>query len=383
MAKSRMMNKGLLSKDKFLQLSCATQLLYFHMCLNADDEGFIDNAFTLVRQLPVGLEDLKILIEKEYIIMLEDYLYVVTHWRVHNNIDKQHYTGTAYIDYMHHLYINESKAYSLNAEDGINLLEYQIERAYLVRENSQLVVYSASSLKNNRNARIPQNESNQNSDCALPEPNLSSDCAQKELRMNSECVQNATQISKAKPSKAKPSEAKSSEAKSSEAKSSEAKSSEANLAIRDFLTSHNLTTIDERYEHKLTNFFSKNNKDVNDCSAYCEYVYNYISSNYETVSSKLFYTLSFKDDVLTKFYQANPKITGKVVPITEKWPVICPVCNNFHNASGYSEDCALNMNDMDSAEAIENAKRFNNMTEADKIKEINSFFKAAFSNKKF
>ncbi len=129
MARSRMINKALISKDCFLQLSCATQLLYFHLCLNADDDGFVDNAITLIRQLPVNIEDLKTLIEKGYVILLEDYLYVITHWRQHNRIDKSHYTGTAYIDYMKKIFLDENNVYSLNK--GTNLYNLQLKRGYI------------------------------------------------------------------------------------------------------------------------------------------------------------------------------------------------------------------------------------------------------------
>lgn len=129
MARSRMINKALISKDRFLQLSCATQLLYFHLCLNADDDGFVDNAITLIRQLPVNIEDLRTLIEKGYVILLEDYLYVITHWRMHNKIDKNHYTGTAYIDYMKKIFLDENNVYSLSK--GKNLYDYQIKRGFI------------------------------------------------------------------------------------------------------------------------------------------------------------------------------------------------------------------------------------------------------------
>ena len=129
MARSRMINKALISKDCFLQLSCATQLLYFHLCLNADDDGFVDNAITLIKQLPVTVADLKTLIERGYVILLEDYLYVITHWRMHNRIDKNHYIGTAYVDYMKKLFLDDNNVYSLSK--GTNLYDFQRKRGFI------------------------------------------------------------------------------------------------------------------------------------------------------------------------------------------------------------------------------------------------------------
>ncbi len=148
MARCRMINKALISRDCFLQLSCATQLLYFHLCLNADDDGFVDNVITLIRHLPVGSEDLKTLIEKGYVLILDDYLYVITHWRQHNRIDKNHYVPTTYIDYLKKIFIDDTKAYTLS-EKGINLFDYQFKRGFIAGLPSSDITAIEDKLKKN------------------------------------------------------------------------------------------------------------------------------------------------------------------------------------------------------------------------------------------
>lgn len=147
MARGRMINIALTRKDKFLQLSCTTQLLYFHLCLNADDDGFVDNAFTLIDQLPVTIEDFKTLIDKKYVIVLEEYLYVITHWRMHNSLDKNHYTGTAYVEYLKKLFFDENKVYTLSK--GTNLYEYHKNRGYLDKILSSNPIPIEDNLKKN------------------------------------------------------------------------------------------------------------------------------------------------------------------------------------------------------------------------------------------
>lgn len=385
MARSRMINKRLINKDKFLQLPGTTQLLYFHLCLNADDDGFLDNALTIIRQLPTTIEDFKTLIEKEYVLMLDEDLYVITHWRIHNRLDKCHYRATNYISFMKKIFMDENEVYTLG--EGINLYEYQVNRQFIKVLNATEVPMIEDDAK--KKISEPENELVNNSNCSQNELNEKSNCVQNELKKNSICTQNEQENSSEcsqnelkMNSSSVQNEPQDNSGKDNSGKDSKVNVTNSNQDIRLFLNSHNLGSLDERFIKKMKPFFEENNKDETDCYSYCEYVYNYLAAKKDTVDVKLYYSVFFEPDVLTKFYRAHPKKTGKVVPITEKWPVICPVCNNFHNASGYSENCALNMNDMDSAEAIENAKRFNNMTEADKIKEINSFFKAAFSNKK-
>lgn len=138
MARSRMINRALVSKDNFMQLSCSTQLLYFHLCLNADDDGFVDNAISLMRQLPVNVEDLRTLIEKGFVLIMEEYLYVITHWRMHNRIDRNHYSPTSYLEYMRKLSVDENNVYSLELGKGTNLYDYQVGRGFIEEPEASL-----------------------------------------------------------------------------------------------------------------------------------------------------------------------------------------------------------------------------------------------------
>ena len=42
MAKRRMFSISLMESDEFYELSALTQALYFHLNLNADDDGIVD-----------------------------------------------------------------------------------------------------------------------------------------------------------------------------------------------------------------------------------------------------------------------------------------------------------------------------------------------------
>ena len=49
MAERRMFSKSITESDDFINLSKEAQSLYFHLCMYADDDGFINNAKSIIR----------------------------------------------------------------------------------------------------------------------------------------------------------------------------------------------------------------------------------------------------------------------------------------------------------------------------------------------
>lgn len=62
MAERRMFAKTIIDSDLFLDMPLTTQLLYFHLSMRADDDGFINNPKRILRTVGCGDDDLKILI---------------------------------------------------------------------------------------------------------------------------------------------------------------------------------------------------------------------------------------------------------------------------------------------------------------------------------
>lgn len=94
MAERRMFAKSIIGSDNFLDMPATTQLLYFHLAMRADDDGFINNAKTIMRMCGCKEDDLKLLIIKNYVIPFETGIVVITHWNVHNYIPKDRYKAT-------------------------------------------------------------------------------------------------------------------------------------------------------------------------------------------------------------------------------------------------------------------------------------------------
>lgn len=117
MAQRRMTSLDVVDTDAFLDMPVSAQLLYFHLNVRADDDGFIANPRRVMRTIQVAGDDLKILVAKKFLIEFSDGVCVVKHWRVNNFIRKDLYKGTQYLDLKRTLYIRPNGAYTLN-ENG-------------------------------------------------------------------------------------------------------------------------------------------------------------------------------------------------------------------------------------------------------------------------
>ncbi len=120
MAKRRMISKDIVDTDNFLDMPISSQNLYFHLCVRADDEGFIGKVKTIMRMVSATADDLKILKSKGLIIPFDDGICVVVHWFLHNTIRSDRYSETNYIEEKETLKITQNKIYMLD-NSGISL----------------------------------------------------------------------------------------------------------------------------------------------------------------------------------------------------------------------------------------------------------------------
>ena len=88
MAERRMFARTIIDSDAFLDMPHTTQLLYFHLSMRADDDGFINNPKNIMRMIGCKDDDLKILLTKKFILPFESGVVVIKHWQIHNYIQK-------------------------------------------------------------------------------------------------------------------------------------------------------------------------------------------------------------------------------------------------------------------------------------------------------
>ena len=91
MAERRMMSKSIIKSDTFLDMPATTQNLYFHMLLDADDDGFINAPKSIMRMIGAKDDDMKVLSAKQFVIPFESGVVVIKDWKIHNYIQNDRY----------------------------------------------------------------------------------------------------------------------------------------------------------------------------------------------------------------------------------------------------------------------------------------------------
>ncbi|MGL5972409.1 MAG: conserved phage C-terminal domain-containing protein [Oscillospiraceae bacterium] len=84
MAQKRMFDKSIIDSDAFLDMPQTTQLLYFHLNMRADDEGFLNNPKRIMRMIGSSDDDMNILISKKFVLIFESGVIVIKHWKINN-----------------------------------------------------------------------------------------------------------------------------------------------------------------------------------------------------------------------------------------------------------------------------------------------------------
>ena len=114
MAERRMFAKSIIDTDAFLDMPLSAQALYFHLCMRADDDGFVANPKKIQRLINCADDDLKLLVAKRYLLVFDSGIIVIKHWRLHNYIRKDTYTATLYQEEKATLYLKADGAYTDN-----------------------------------------------------------------------------------------------------------------------------------------------------------------------------------------------------------------------------------------------------------------------------
>ncbi len=106
-----MFSPDIVASDAFLDMPSSTQALYFHLGMNADDDGFVSPK-KIMRILGAQDDDLKVLLTKRFVLPFESGVVVIKHWLIHNLIRKDRYKETRYVDEKRLLIVKENGAYT-------------------------------------------------------------------------------------------------------------------------------------------------------------------------------------------------------------------------------------------------------------------------------
>lgn len=128
MAERRMFHRLVVESDRFLDLSIGAQALYFHLGMQADDDGFVNGPRLITRQLKRPYKELQALIDTGFLLDF-DGVVVLTHWRVANSLQNDRLHLPQYAEIAKKLFINEEKLYTKVRRKGCkSLYSYKQKR---------------------------------------------------------------------------------------------------------------------------------------------------------------------------------------------------------------------------------------------------------------
>lgn len=143
MSQRRMFSPDIVDSDAFLDMPVSSQLLYFHLAMRSDDDGFV-NPKKVMRLISVGDDDLKVLLSKRFLLPFESGVVVIKHWLIHNLIRADLYKETLYKNEKKLLGLNENGSYT-ELRDGVSPLKALEAPEWLRRRRGEL-----------RTASVPQ-----------------------------------------------------------------------------------------------------------------------------------------------------------------------------------------------------------------------------------
>ena len=107
-----MFSKDIVRSDAFLDLPISSQALYFHLGMEADDRGYINNPKSVIRSIGASLGDLEQLANKRFILVRGESLILIKGWRINNTIQPTRLVETKFIDDLKKLFFDENNSYT-------------------------------------------------------------------------------------------------------------------------------------------------------------------------------------------------------------------------------------------------------------------------------
>lgn len=143
MAQKRMFDKSVVRRDDFLEMSISSQNLYFHLSMDADDDGFVDNWKSIIKITGAKEDDMINLVNRKFILPFDSGVLVIRHWRLNNYLRKDRYNETKYLDEKSQLTTSENEEYHYIkdmvyqlATSGIHSIEEKRREENRIEENS-------------------------------------------------------------------------------------------------------------------------------------------------------------------------------------------------------------------------------------------------------
>lgn len=156
MAEKRMYSKKVTDSDAFIEMASSTQALYFHLNQGADDDGFNNQIQNAMFKAHASLDDLKVLLSKNFLIRFESGVVVIKHWWIHNTLRKDRYNPTNFQEELHLLGLKENKSYTLD-KDNSKRLPFGCQKVVVDKNREDEISIEENSIDKSSNLNIYNN----------------------------------------------------------------------------------------------------------------------------------------------------------------------------------------------------------------------------------
>src|SRR3990167_7110929 len=141
MANKRMFSRQITDSDAFVDMPATSQLLYFHLNMQADDDGFVSNPKRIIRMINVGDDDMKILLAKRFLLPFENGVVVIKHWLLHNAVRKDMYKETQYLEEKKQLQIKDNLVYTEVRNESVTSPLHRLGQVRLDKDRLDKTIY--------------------------------------------------------------------------------------------------------------------------------------------------------------------------------------------------------------------------------------------------
>jgi len=131
MANKRMFSKQITTSDAFVDMPMSSQLLYFHLNMEADDDGFVANPKRVTKMIGANNDDLKILLAKRFLLAFKTGVVVIKHWLLHNAVRKDMYKETQYLEEKKTLQIKDNGVYTEIRNEPVTIPLHRLDKIRL------------------------------------------------------------------------------------------------------------------------------------------------------------------------------------------------------------------------------------------------------------
>lgn len=115
--KKRSIDFDVVNSEAFLEQARSAQALYFHLCVRADDWGFITAPKPLIRYLNASEKDLKALIDAKFLHRFSSGVVVIMDWPIHNSVRKDRVAKTICTEELKQLFCEKRHRYELKDQN--------------------------------------------------------------------------------------------------------------------------------------------------------------------------------------------------------------------------------------------------------------------------